>query len=98
MLSVENVATPAMAFSCAVPLSVPLAGFVPIAMVIWFVAVVTRLPRESSTLTWIAGVIELPAATDVGWTEIASFAAAPAVTLKALLVALVSPDALAPNV
>jgi hypothetical protein len=51
MLSVENVATPATAFATAVPLRVPLDGFVPIAIVIWGVEEVTTLPLLSSTET-----------------------------------------------
>src|ERR1700719_3969740 len=100
MLRAENVATPATAFACAVPLNVPLDGFVPMAIVIWLVAaapVVTTLPRASSTLTATAAVIEAPAATLLGCTVNASFVAAPT-TLNALLVALVSPVALAVSV
>src|SRR5450631_3243631 len=89
MLRFENVATPATALAVAVPLSVPLDGFVPMAIVIAFVAVVTTLPCASSTVTVTAGVIELPAATFVGCCVNTSFAAAPGVTLNALLVAVV---------
>src|SRR5260370_21285528 len=98
MLSVEKVATPAPAFACAVQLNVPLDGFVPMAMVIWFVAVDTTLPATSSTLTVIDGLIELPAATLLGSVVNTSFAAAPTVTLNELLVAPVSPVALAVRV
>ena len=58
MLRVENVATPATAFACAVPLSVPLDGFVPMAIVTWFVAVGTTMPAASSMLTVTAGAME----------------------------------------
>ena len=74
MLRLEKVATPLTAVACAVPLNVPADGFVPMAMVIWFVAVVTTLPCASSMLTVIAGAIELPAAALPGCTVIASFA------------------------
>src|SRR5579863_8797747 len=95
MFNVENETTPFTAATVSVPPSVPLDGFVPIAMVIEFVAVVTTLPRESSTLTVTAGEIALPAVTFVGWTVNASLFAAPAVTLKAVLVAPVKVAALA---
>src|SRR5580692_1729924 len=100
MLSVENVATPLTALAVIVPASVPLDGFVPMAIVTWFVAPLTRLPVESSTDTWTAGDIELPAATLPGWTVNASFAGGPTETmmLKAALIAGVSPAALAVSV
>ena len=44
MLKSENVATPDEASTGVVPESVPLPGFVPMATVIEFVAVVTVLP------------------------------------------------------
>ena len=97
MLNVENVATPATAVTCAVPLSVPLDGFVPMAIVIWLVAVVTTLPTASSTLTRTAGVIEPPATTLLGCTVKISCVAAP-ITLNALLVADVKFVALAVSV
>src|ERR1700722_393477 len=98
MLRVEKDATPATAFTCAVPLSDPLDGFVPMVIVIWFVAVVTRFPLASSTDTWTAGEIEAPATTLLGCTVNASLDAPPAATLNALLVAPVRPVALAPSV
>ena len=87
MLSAGKVATPPTAATATVPASVPLDGFVTIATVIVFVAVVTRLPSASSTLTATAGVIELPAVTLVGCTVNTSLFAVPAVTLKDPLVA-----------
>jgi hypothetical protein len=51
------------------------------AIVTWFVAVVTTLPCASSTLTTTAGVIELPAAALEGCTVKASFAGGPMVTV-----------------
>ena len=101
MLKSENVATPATAVTVAVPASVPPPGFVPIATVTEFVAVVTRFPRASSMLTCTDGVIAAPAATFVGCTVKANCVAVPAVTLNALLVALVrrpsSPSTCSPS-
>src|SRR5260370_3160186 len=91
MLNVGNVATPETAFTCAAPVSVPLDGLVAIAIVLWVVAVGTTLPWASSMFTATAGVIELPATILVGCCVNASFAAAPAVTLNALLVTLSDP-------
>ena len=98
MLKVGNVATPATAFTVAVPPSVPPPGFVPMAMVTGLVAVVTTFPCESSMVTWTAGEIEAPAATLLGWTVIMSFAAPPAFTVNALLVAAVKAPEVAFNV
>src|SRR5882762_8023918 len=97
ILRFENVATPATAFTIVVPLS-DADGFVPPAIVIWFVADVTALPRLSSIVTCTAGVIIAPAVVVVGCTVNASFAAAPTVTLNAPLVAPASPVALAVSV
>jgi hypothetical protein len=93
MLRFEKVATPATAFAVAVPESVPVPGLVPIAIVIAFVAVVTTFPDPSSTLTCTAGVIEVFIATLEGCTVKANLAGTGAVTLNALLVALVNPVA-----
>src|SRR5580704_1606653 len=98
MLRFENVATPATAFATAVPLSVPLDGLFPMAMVTWLVAVGTTLPAASSILATIDGVMELPAPTLLGPTVNTTFAAAPTRILNALLVAPVSPVALADSV
>src|SRR5450755_2745846 len=97
MPRVENVATPATAFTCAVPFNAPPDGFVPRAIVTWFVAVVTTLPEASSMLTVTAGAIGLPAATLLGWTVNTNFAAEPT-TLKGVLDMPVSPVALAESV
>src|SRR5260370_16792914 len=51
MLRFENVATPLEALTVNVPPSVPLDGFVPMAIVIGFVAEVTSLPLVSSMVT-----------------------------------------------
>src|SRR5580693_2282281 len=100
MLNVENVATPETAFAAVVPLKAPVDGFVPIAIVIWLVAEVTRLPLLSSIDTCTEGAIELPAATLLGCTVKASFAGGPMETtmLNGLLVAAVRADAVAVNV
>src|SRR5258708_16158625 len=82
MLSFEKVATPATAVAVAVPLSVPPDGFVPMAIVTWFVAVGTTLPDASSMLT--VTVIEPLAATLPGCTVNASFAGGPMVTVPEL--------------
>jgi hypothetical protein len=87
MLRVENVATPATALTVAVPDNVPPPGLVPMAIVTEFVAVGTKFPKASSTLTCTAGAIAAPAVTFVGWTVNANVAGFPGVTLKAVLVA-----------
>ena len=76
----------------------PPVGLVAIAIVMEFVAVVTVLPWASWTVTCTAGAIVMPADVFAGWTVNANFAAVPLVTLNALLVALVSPVALAASV
>src|SRR5579864_5202875 len=83
MLKFENVATPATAAAVAVPLRVPLDGFVPMAIVTWFVAVVTTLPCASSMLTVTAGVIMPPADALLGCVANANFAGGPMVTVFA---------------
>src|SRR5690242_6100179 len=85
MLRLENVATPATAAAVAVPESVPLAGLVPIAMVMLFVAVVTVLPDASCTVTLTAGAIEAPAVVLPGWTVKASLDAVPPGVTVAML-------------
>ena len=75
-----NVATPAMAATVCVPDKVPEPGFVPIASVTEFVAVVTVLPAASWTRTVMDGLIEAPEAVLVGCTPKASLVAVPAVT------------------
>ena len=84
-----NVATPFTAATVRVPLSVPLLGFVPIAIVTESVDEVTVLPIASRTVTSTAELIELPAAVLLGSTLYASWEAAPAVMLNELLVASV---------
>src|SRR5947208_3317660 len=69
MLRLENVATPAVAATVAVPASVPPPGFVAIATVTFAVKLVTVLPSPSSTVTCTAGVIAAPATALVGSPE-----------------------------
>src|SRR5882672_4726406 len=87
MLSVENVATPALAATVAVPESVPPLGLVPIATVTLPVKPVAVLPFASCAVTCTAGVMLAPATVLVGWTLNTSVAAAPGVMSKAELVA-----------
>src|ERR1051325_1187818 len=91
----EKVATPPDAATVAVPESTPPEGLVPMARVTLSVAVVTRFPCASWMDTCTAGVIAAPAVVLLGCTENASFAAAPAAMLNALLAAPVrlAPDA-----
>src|SRR5437870_5119319 len=93
MLRLEKVATPLTAATVVVPEGGPLAGLVPIATVVLVVAVVTALPSASWTVACTAGVIAAPAAALLGCTVKASFAAAPAPMLNAVLVAPVRPVA-----
>lgn len=85
----ENVAMPLTAFTDVVPESVPPDGFVPIAIEIDAVEVVTVLPAASWIATVTAGVMDEPATTLVGCCTKATLAAAPTVMLN---VELVAPD------
>ena len=78
MLRLGKVAVPFTALSVAVPDRVPPPGFVPMATVMEFVAVVTTVPWASSTLTWTDGVMVAPTAVFVGWVVNPSFAGGPA--------------------
>ncbi len=98
MLKVEKLATPAVAATPAVPDSVPLLGFVPIATVTVPVNPVAMLPWASWAVTWTAGVMAAPAVVVVGWTEKRSCVAVPGVMAKAVLVALAGPVAEAVSV
>jgi hypothetical protein len=99
MAKFENVATPFTAFCVSVPARTPPGpALFAMAMVTALFAVVTTFPDESSTLTCTAGVIEAPTATLVGCTVNATFAGPAAVTLNAVLVALVNPVAVAISV
>jgi hypothetical protein len=98
ILILGNVATPATAVCVAVPDSVPLPGFVPIARITALTADVTTLPSASSMLTCTFGVIDAAAAVFVGCTVNANCVAVPGVILKPLLVAAVSAPEVAFNV
>src|SRR2546421_8747203 len=91
MLSPENVATPPVAATVAVPDSVPPPGFVPIATVMFPVNPVAVLPLASCAVSWTAGVIVAPATVLVGWTLNTSAVAVPAVMLNAALDRLPAP-------
>src|SRR5579872_2911551 len=84
MLKPENVATPATAATVAVPLSVPAEGFVPIAIAIMSVSLVTTLPLASSMLTAMED-IWLPAAVLPGCVVKTSCVGGPTVCLLAEL-------------
>ena len=66
MLRLEKVATPLIAFTVVVPLSVPLLGFAPIASVTALVAEVSVTPFTSSIATVTAGDIAVFAPVLVG--------------------------------
>jgi hypothetical protein len=86
-----NVATPLTADTVVVPLRDPPLGFVPIAAVTEADEVVTTFPFASSTETCTAGLMDVPATAFDGCPVKASFVAAPAVMLNALLVVPVRP-------
>src|ERR1043166_2469425 len=68
MLRSPNVATPFAALTVSAPDNVPLAGFVPIAIVTAPVNDDTTLPEASSAATCTAGVIVCPPWVVWGWT------------------------------
>ena len=82
-----NVATPFVAVTVAVPLSVPLPAFVPIATVMLALDDVTVLPYASSTVTTGCVVQAVPAAPPPGCIENTSFDAPLTLTVNVLLVA-----------
>src|SRR5438046_10218104 len=98
MLNVENVATPPLAATVAVPESVPPPALVPIATVTFPVNPVAVLLLASSAVTCTAGVIAAPADVLLGCTENTSCVAVPAVILNAALVPVAGPVALAVSV
>ncbi len=98
MLRSPNDATPATASSVTVPESTPPPGFVPMARVMLAVDEVTVFPLASCTVTDTGGTMVAPATAFEGCTVNASLAAAPGVTSKAVLVAPVSPVAVAVTV
>ncbi len=98
MLRLLKVATPATALTLVVPASVPPPGLVAIASVTVPVNPVAVLLEPSSAVTTTAGVMVAPAVVVVGCTVIASCVAGATLTLKAGLVAEVSPVALPTSV
>src|SRR5437867_2602919 len=98
MLRVENVATPAAATTVAVPDRVPPPGLVPRATVTLPVNWVAVFPWASCAVTRTAGAMATPAVALLGCTLNTSCAAAPTVTLNAVLVAGVTPVAVAASV
>src|SRR5437868_3142680 len=97
MLRLANVATPLTAAAESVPVSVPLAGFAPIATVIVPVKPVTTAFEASSADTRTVGIV-VPACVLVGWVEKIKWVAGGAVMLNSPLVAPVRPEVLAVNV
>src|SRR5215510_2228223 len=98
MLRVEKLATPAAAVTVVVPDRVPLDGFAWIATATSCVKPVAVLPSASRAVTWTAGVMAAPAAVFVGWTVMTSCVAEPGLIVNELLVAPVSPVAVAVRV
>src|SRR5258707_10845681 len=99
MLQPANVATPEEALSgLAVHVSVPPPGFVPIARVIGAELPVTGLPTASSTVTTGCVAHAVPPVPPPGCVVNTSWVAVPAVIVKGLLVALVSPLLVAASV
>src|SRR5512146_260392 len=90
-LSVLNVANPFTAATVLVPDSVPAFGFVPRAMVMLLVALVTRFPPASWTSIWMAGLITAPPDVFAGCTKNASFVAPTIAMLNGVDVAIGSP-------
>ena len=82
IVSVLNVATPLTAATVNVPDSVPPAGFVPMAIVMLALDVVTTLPKVSWICAVTAGVIAIPAAVFDGCTPNATLFAAAGVMLN----------------
>ena len=91
ILRLLKVATPLTALTVLVPASVPLEGLVPIATVIDALELVTVLPPASWTATVTAGLIDAAATVLLGCCTKANLLAAPAVILKAELVAPLRP-------
>ena len=97
-LRLPKVATPLTAVTVVVPASVPPLGLVPSATVTLPVNPVTRFPCASRAATCTAGLIVRAATALLGCTVKTSCVADPGVTLKAVLVAPLSPGAAAVNV
>ncbi len=91
----KNVATPLAALTGVVPLSVAPPGLLPSAIVTLPVKLGTRFPSASSARTFTAGAITRFATVVPGWVPNTSWVAVPAVIVKALLVAVLRPVAVA---
>src|SRR5574342_246972 len=98
MLRPGNLATPPTAATPVAPESVPLPGFAPRATATVAVKVGSVLPSPSCAVTSTGGVIAEPAAAPDGCTVNARCVAAPATTVKAVLVAGARPVASALSV
>src|SRR5512137_2417908 len=100
MLRFENVATPATALAVVAPDSVAPAVPDPGVMTTWTlpVNVEIRFPKASCPATFTAGVIVAPAVAADGGTVKPSWLKVPALIVNALLVAPLTPVALAPSV
>src|SRR5512134_2728970 len=94
--SVANVATPATAGTDAVPSSVPLPGFAPIAIATLLVNPVAVLPNASRAVTTMG--IAAPATALAGCVVNTSWVAAAAATLNAVLVSAMRLGAVASSV
>src|SRR5574341_770444 len=82
MLKAPKIATPATAFTVAVPDSVPPTGLVAIATVTAPVNPVAVLPKASRAVTWSAGLKAVPATAVAGWTLKTRCVAVAAVTVN----------------
>src|SRR5216117_2972512 len=96
-LKTSTLGAPAAA-TLDVPERAPPPGFAPIATATEPLNAVAVLPCASCAVTWTAGVIVAPATVVVGWTVKTSWLAAPGVTLKTVLLHVVSPVATAVSV
>ncbi len=89
MLRSEKLATPFVALTVTLPVSVPPAGFDPIATMIEALDVVTVLPLASWTATRIGGAMVAPATTLVGGERVnASLVAVPALAVAVNVIGL----------
>src|SRR6266568_1775150 len=91
-----NVAIPETAASVAGPESVPLPAFVPIATATLPPNPVAVLPSTSWAVTWIAGLIAVPAVALLGCTVNTSWVAAPATAAMVVVPDSVPPLGLVP--
>jgi hypothetical protein len=97
ILKPGNVATPLAAARTVVPERVPLAGFAPIATVMFPVKLVSVFPWPSRAVTCTLGVIVAPAAALEGCVVKTSSVAAPGVMAKVAVVSGVGPVLAARN-